>query len=329
MVHVPTPGHSDDHSCYYVPEIEALFSADLFVTAKPTVARFDEDVLLHMASIERVLALPFKHLFCAHRGFVPNGRQALQGRLDHLKSLRKQVHRVLADDIEDKESARSVTRKVLGREPFLAWFTGGDFSQLHLVQGLAQGYGSQSLARMQIGQVDSTALMQAKMSGPLKQHLGVFQTSYGPFRASEGADYKEWMRLAKLGGTIPDEWLQTPEEKAEEEQRDAVAARGFAAINSEESGVVDSSLLGSSWRASIEARGPPLPLIPGAAAYERMDTIHALEEGSDTDERRLLATSDYDEAGRSASTGIDGSNAAQEDQLQTVADSAADAVDES
>jgi len=87
-VHVPTPGHSDDHSIFFVPEIRSIFSADLFVTGKPMVARFDEDVLLHMASLERVLELDFDHLFCAHRGYVPNGRAAIQARLDHLRSLR-------------------------------------------------------------------------------------------------------------------------------------------------------------------------------------------------------------------------------------------------
>ena len=266
VVHVPAPGHCDDHSVFFVPEIETLFSADLYLSSKPLMSRFDEDVMLHMATLERVLRLPFKHLFCAHRGHVPKGRAALQARLDHLRDLRKKVHRILADDLDNKETPRSVARQVLGREPFLAYFTGMHFSKANLVTCLAQGYETQSLSRMQTGQVDSTSLMQAKMSGPLKQHLGVFQTSYGPFRASEGADYTEWMQLAKLGGTIPAEWLETPEEKAVGEQRQAVAGRAYASMNDEESGVVDSAILGASWRREIEASGPPPPLPSSAEA---------------------------------------------------------------
>lgn len=44
-VHIPMPGHSLDHAAIYFPHEKLMFTADMYVTGTPRVARFDEDML--------------------------------------------------------------------------------------------------------------------------------------------------------------------------------------------------------------------------------------------------------------------------------------------
>lgn len=130
---IPTPGHSFDHSCIYFPEFQFLFTADALVTPKPRVARFDEDVLQGMASLERLVQLPISLVFCAHKGPVPNGRALLLQRLQWLQHLRRRCIVLWAGGEDD---IRTIAQKLLGREPFLHYATHGDFGAENLVRGL-------------------------------------------------------------------------------------------------------------------------------------------------------------------------------------------------
>lgn len=137
---VHTPGHATDLACYLVPERGWLFTGDLFIAAKPRYMRSDEDPVREIQSLREVLALDFRTIFCAHRGVVPEGRAAIEAKLDYLISLREQVLDLSAQGLP----VRAITRKLLGKEDLLTWVSRGHFSKRNLIAALA-GAGPSSL----------------------------------------------------------------------------------------------------------------------------------------------------------------------------------------
>jgi glyoxylase-like metal-dependent hydrolase (beta-lactamase superfamily II) len=131
---VPTPGHSPDHLCFYEPERGWLFTGDLFLAERLRFLRSDEDLDLLIASLETVVRLPAREVFCAHRGPVRGGLDALRRKAEHLKALRVQIGELLRQGLPERE----ITRRVVGREGFLTWLSRGRFSARNFVRAVAR-----------------------------------------------------------------------------------------------------------------------------------------------------------------------------------------------
>ena len=78
---VYTPGHCDDHYCYYEKNRGWLFSGDMYVADKIKYFANYESLLTQISSIKKMLALDFDVLFCSHNPKVENGKKRLQNKL--------------------------------------------------------------------------------------------------------------------------------------------------------------------------------------------------------------------------------------------------------
>lgn len=76
-----TPGHSDDHYCYYEKNKGWLFSGDLYVADKIKYFATYESLLTQIDSIQNLLKLDFDVLFCSHNPKIENGKIRLQNKL--------------------------------------------------------------------------------------------------------------------------------------------------------------------------------------------------------------------------------------------------------
>jgi len=128
---VHAPGHSEDMTVLHAPERGWIFAGDLFISRRLRFLRSDEDPNALIRSLERVLALDFETLFCAHRGVIKDGRAQLQAKLDYLTGLRQQVLELSRQGL----SPRQITRRVLGRETSMYFITAGKFSAINFVRG--------------------------------------------------------------------------------------------------------------------------------------------------------------------------------------------------
>lgn len=131
---LPTPGHCEDHLCFYEPAREWLFTGDLFLAERLRFLRFDEDLDAMVASLERVAALPLRAVFCAHRGPVRDGPAALRRKAEHLRGLRERISDLLRQGVPEKE----IARRAVGREGFLTWVSRGRFSARNFVRAVAR-----------------------------------------------------------------------------------------------------------------------------------------------------------------------------------------------
>ena len=131
---VPTPGHSPDHVCFFERTRGWLFTGDLFLAERLRYLREDEDLGALIASLDRVCALPATRVFCAHRGEVRDGPAALGRKRDRLLALVARVHEMQADGLPEAE----ITRRAVGPEGFLTWYSGGRFAARNFVRAAAR-----------------------------------------------------------------------------------------------------------------------------------------------------------------------------------------------
>ncbi len=147
LVAVHAPGHSDDMTCYLEPERGHLFTGDLYIASKTRYLRADEDLGEQIASLEKVLALDFETVFCAHRGVVRAGKAALEEKLDFLRSLVERVARLRAEG----RGILETTRRLLGREDLTTYMTGFHFSKRNLIAACWQAASSAGVSAEETG----------------------------------------------------------------------------------------------------------------------------------------------------------------------------------
>lgn len=130
LIPVGTPGHSPDMTCFFEPERKWLFSGDLFISRSLFYLRQDEDFGMLIRSLKQILTFDFQTVFCAHRGIVQNGRQALREKLDFLVSLARKARKLHSAGL----SVSLITRRLLGREDHMSLFTTYHFSKQKLIR---------------------------------------------------------------------------------------------------------------------------------------------------------------------------------------------------
>jgi len=133
---IPAPGHSDDLVVFHEVNQGWLFSGDAFIAERVRYFRGDEDFRATIESLQRLVALEFDTIYCAHNPQLSGGKQALRNKLDHLLEIEGQVRRRYAAG----RSMRAIAREVLGREQPSQWLiTGADFTKLNLVRSILRG----------------------------------------------------------------------------------------------------------------------------------------------------------------------------------------------
>jgi glyoxylase-like metal-dependent hydrolase (beta-lactamase superfamily II) len=132
---VHTPGHSPDHVCLFEPERGWLFTGDLYLGERLRYLRQDEELLELIDSLRRVSRLGPREVFCAHRGRILDGPNALVRKAEHLETLRDAVREMLGRGLPPAQ----VTRLVVGPEGLLTLFSLGHFSARNFVHAVARG----------------------------------------------------------------------------------------------------------------------------------------------------------------------------------------------
>ena len=128
---VKTPGHSQDHLVYHERNYGWLFSGDLFIGEKIKFFRADEDLADQIASLQKVLALEFDALFCAHHPCPQNGKRHLARKLEFLVAFRDSVQ----DLHQQGLSVREIIRRLdPGSDRWVRWFTMGNASFANMVR---------------------------------------------------------------------------------------------------------------------------------------------------------------------------------------------------
>lgn len=126
-----TPGHSHDHVVLYEPHEGWLFTGDLYIADRLKLLKRDEHPRQLMTSIAHTLEHDVGALYCAHRGPVADGHQALTRKHAYMAEFGERVRELEARGLD----AQAIVRKLLGREDHvMALLSAGDFTRRNLVE---------------------------------------------------------------------------------------------------------------------------------------------------------------------------------------------------
>ena len=133
---IPTPGHCDDQVAFHVPSEGWLFSGDAFLHERVRAFRRDEDFAATIATLQRLGALDFDVLFCAHRPRLTRGREAIRAKLEWLGGIEDRVRGLHARGAAVPEIVKRLALSAIHPIFRLAF---GDVSSANMVRSILFG----------------------------------------------------------------------------------------------------------------------------------------------------------------------------------------------
>ncbi len=108
-----TPGHAQDHLCFYLQEERALFTGDLILGVGTTVIPQDGGNLSHyLDSLSRLTELDIARIYPGHGPAIENPQEKITEYLEHRMMRERQILAELADGSKTvEEMVRSIYRE--------------------------------------------------------------------------------------------------------------------------------------------------------------------------------------------------------------------------
>ncbi len=122
---IPTPGHTPDHTALFDPEAGLVFTGDLYLGRRARFATPEFDLEALLASLERVLELQPRRMYCAHAGLVEDPKAALKAKRDWILDVIEAAGALATKGL----SVREISRRLLGPEPLERYVSRGELSQ--------------------------------------------------------------------------------------------------------------------------------------------------------------------------------------------------------
>ena len=96
----------------------------------------EENIPAIIASLQRTLTYDFGDVFCAHAGYLPNGREALQRKLDYLLELQGNI----IDLYEKGMPPKQIQETLFPKKYPIVFFSAKEWDSLHIVRSVIQEY---------------------------------------------------------------------------------------------------------------------------------------------------------------------------------------------
>ncbi len=139
MTPVHTPGHSEDHTVYFIKDAGILFSGDIYLADKIKYFRADENMGSQIASLKKILSLDFHTLLCSHCPKREAGKEHLKRKLDFLENLYGNIIVLWEKGMSGKQIFHALNLK---EHYFAKYFCFGDVSMMNGVRSAIRHYHS-------------------------------------------------------------------------------------------------------------------------------------------------------------------------------------------
>ncbi|AFV75931.1 Zn-dependent hydrolase, glyoxylase [Thermus oshimai JL-2] len=129
---LPTPGHAPDHMVWWDPKEGVVFAGDLFLGVRANLAPPGFSFKDLLRSLEAVMALKPKALYCAHAGRVEDPLEALRAKRAFLLEVQSEALRLKAKGL----TLTAIRNRLFGGESPVGLFSRGEMSRLNFVRAL-------------------------------------------------------------------------------------------------------------------------------------------------------------------------------------------------
>ncbi|MGE6486947.1 MBL fold metallo-hydrolase [Paenisporosarcina sp. NPDC076898] len=126
---IHTPGHAEDHMSFLNKETGQLFTGDLYCQERTKVVLRDESIPTLINSLQRVLTYDFKEVYCNHAGYLENGRDNLNRKLDYLLELQSKIISLHNKGLPPKQ----INNILFSKKYPIVRFSMGEWDSLHMV----------------------------------------------------------------------------------------------------------------------------------------------------------------------------------------------------
>jgi len=133
---VAAPGHTSDHHVVWDAREGTLFSGDLFLGVKVTVAHAFERPRELVRTLRAAISLGPRRMFDAHRGLVPGPVGALEAKAVWLEETIGRIDSLARRGWRDA----AIQRAVLGREGLVGFLSAGEYSKRSLVRAVRRDF---------------------------------------------------------------------------------------------------------------------------------------------------------------------------------------------
>ncbi|MCG8635972.1 MAG: MBL fold metallo-hydrolase [Desulfobacterales bacterium] len=133
MIPVHTPGHSRDHTSYFLPDRGVLFTGDLYLGDRIKFFRSDEDLGAEVDSLKKVMELDFEVLLCNHNPRKEKGKEHIRLKLDFMENLYGSIVGLYKEGCGEKEI---FSRLKLKEDYFTKWVCFGNVSMMNGVRSV-------------------------------------------------------------------------------------------------------------------------------------------------------------------------------------------------
>ncbi|KGX92022.1 beta-lactamase [Pontibacillus halophilus JSM 076056 = DSM 19796] len=132
---IHTPGHEKNHTVLFDKDRGRLFSGDLYLHDEPKVIMESESINDMIQSIQEVLKLDFQEMFCQHSGFIPNGKEALQRKLNYLEDVKGRVMMFHHKGYSIKE----INNLLFSTAPKIVEHSNHEYDTRHIIRSIIEG----------------------------------------------------------------------------------------------------------------------------------------------------------------------------------------------
>jgi glyoxylase-like metal-dependent hydrolase (beta-lactamase superfamily II) len=127
---IHTPGHSDDHLCFFEPDRRWLFTGDLFVGGRERALRLDFDIWAIIGSLKKISALQIDVMFPGSARVRQKPEAEIRAKIDYLEEFGGKV----LDLRRRGAGPRQIVRQLCGGRMLLETITLGHYSRRSLVE---------------------------------------------------------------------------------------------------------------------------------------------------------------------------------------------------
>jgi ribonuclease/clavin/mitogillin len=129
---IHTPGHAQDHLCFYLEEDRALFTGDLILGAGTTVIPIDGgDMAQYLASLEMLLDLDLAWIYPGHGPRIAEPHARIRLYLEHRLERERQVLAALERGVR---SVPKIVEQIYVETPRALWAAAGQSVLSHLLK---------------------------------------------------------------------------------------------------------------------------------------------------------------------------------------------------
>ncbi len=131
---IHTPGHSRDHVSFFEPTNGWLFCGDLYLGEKLTSFMAGENIVDHLLSLQKVIALKPKILFCGLKGRLEDAVERLQRKFDCWWDLGCRVRELY----ETGSNRKHLLTEVFGGETFFYYFSQSNWGRRFMLDSIIE-----------------------------------------------------------------------------------------------------------------------------------------------------------------------------------------------